>query len=107
MKSLPEWELGVQLFDDAFADTFAFDILDPTKIGPEEDVPVQVGGRMVLDRDADNFFAGTEQVAFCTQNVVPGIDLTNDLLLQGRNFPYLDTQLKRLGSPRPIQRSIT
>lgn len=97
--AFPEWELGVQLFDDAFADKFAFDILDPTKIIPEEDVPVKIVGRLVLDRNVDNFFAETEQVAFCTQNVVPGIDFTNDPLLQGRNFSYLDTQLKRLGGP--------
>ncbi len=95
----PEWELGLQLFDDAFADRFDFDVLDPTKIIPEEILPVRRVGRMVLDRVVDNFFAETEQVAFCTQNVVPGIDFTNDPLLQGRNFSYLDTQLKRLGSP--------
>src|SRR6201999_3976784 len=95
----PEWELGVQLFDDEFAKTFEFDILDPTKIIPEEQVPVKVVGRMVLDRRVDNFFAETEQVAFCTQNVVPGIDFSDDPLLQGRNFSYLDTQLKRLGGP--------
>ena len=95
----PEWELGLQLFDDEFADRFAFDILDPTKLIPEEEVPVRRVGRLVLDRVVDNFFAETEQVAFCTQNVVPGIDFTNDPLLQGRNFSYLDTQLKRLGSP--------
>ena len=95
----PEWELGLQLFDDRFADKFAFDILDPTKIIPEEEVPVRTVGRLVLDRCVDNFFAETEQVAFCTQNIVPGIDFTNDPLLQGRNFSYLDTQLKRLGSP--------
>jgi catalase len=95
----PEWELGMQLFDDAFADQFDFDVLDPTKIIPEELVPVRRVGRMVLDRLVDNFFAETEQVAFCTQNIVPGIDFTNDPLLQGRNFSYLDTQLKRLGSP--------
>ncbi len=95
----PSWELGVQLFDDEFADRFDFDILDPTKLIPEELVPVRPIGRMVLDRVVDNFFAETEQVAFCTQNVVPGIDFTNDPLLQGRNFSYLDTQLKRLGSP--------
>jgi catalase len=95
----PEWELGVQLFDDEFADKFPFDILDPTKLIPEEDVPVVPIGRLVLNRRVDNFFAETEQVAFCTQNVVPGIDFTNDPLLQGRNFSYLDTQLKRLGSP--------
>jgi catalase len=95
----PEWELGLQLFDEEFADRFDFDILDPTKIIPEELVPVRLVGRLVLDRVVDNFFAETEQVAFCTQNIVPGIDFTNDPLLQGRNFSYLDTQLKRLGSP--------
>ncbi len=95
----PEWEFGVQLFDDAFADRFEFDILDATKIIPEEQVPVQIVGRLVLDRTVDNFFAETEQVAFCTQNIVPGIDFSDDPLLQGRNFSYLDTQLKRLGSP--------
>ncbi len=95
----PEWELGVQLFDDAFADSFDFDVLDATKIIPEELVPIRVVGRLVLDRVVDNFFAETEQVAFCTQNVPPGIDFSNDPLLQGRNFSYLDTQIKRLGSP--------
>lgn len=95
----PEWELGVQLFDDAFADEFDFDVLDATKIVPEELVPIRVVGRLVLDRVVDNFFAETEQVAFCTQNVPPGIDFSNDPLLQGRNFSYLDTQIKRLGSP--------
>ena len=95
----PEWELGVQLFDDEFADEFDFDVLDATKLIPEELVPVRRVGRLVLDRMVDNFFAETEQVAFCTQNIVPGIDFTNDPLLQGRNFSYLDTQLKRLGSP--------
>ena len=74
-------------------------MLDATKIIPEEQVPVRPVGRLVLDRMVDNFFAETEQVAFCTQNVVPGIDFTNDPLLQGRNFSYLDTQLKRLGGP--------
>ncbi|WP_136163462.1 catalase [Sphingomonas flavalba] len=95
----PEWELGVQLFDEAFAEKFAFDVLDPTKIIPEEEIPVRIIGRLVLDRVVDNFFAETEQVAFMTQNVPPGIDFSNDPLLQGRNFSYLDTQLKRLGSP--------
>ncbi len=95
----PEWELGLQLFDDEFADKFAFDILDSTKLIPEEDVPVRIVGRMVLNRVVDNFFAETEQVAFHTGNVVPGIDFTNDPLLQGRNFSYVDTQLKRLGGP--------
>ncbi|MFO1024878.1 MAG: catalase [Acetobacteraceae bacterium] len=95
----PEWELGVQIFDEAFVEKFPFDVLDATKIIPEEDVPVRRVGRLVLDRNVDNFFQETEQVAFCTQNIVPGIDFTNDPLLQGRNFSYLDTQLKRLGSP--------
>jgi catalase len=95
----PEWDLGVQLFDDAFADQFEFDILDATKIIPEEQVPVRIIGSFVLHGLVDNFFAETEQVAFCTQNVVPGVGFTNDPLLQGRNFSYLDTQLKRLGSP--------
>src|SRR6188472_1690858 len=97
--NFPEWELGLQLFDDDFADRFDFDVLDATKIIPEEVVPVRIVGRLVLDRCVDNFFAETEQVAFCTQNVVPGVDFSNDPLLQGRNFSYLDTQLKRLGSP--------
>lgn len=95
----PEWELGLQLFDDDFAEAFPFDVLDATKIIPEEQVPVRRVGRLVLDRCVDNFFAETEQVAFHTGNVVPGVDFTNDPLLQGRNFSYLDTQLKRLGSP--------
>lgn len=95
----PEWELCVQLFDQDFANSFDFDVLDPTKLIPEEVVkPIPVG-RLVLDRMPDNFFAETEQVAFMTQNVPPGIDFSNDPLLQGRNFSYLDTQLKRLGSP--------
>jgi catalase len=95
----PEWELGLQLFDDKFADDFAFDVLDATKLIPEEDVPIRRVGRLVLDRCVDNFFAETEQVAFCTANIVPGVDFTNDPLLQGRNFSYLDTQIKRLGGP--------
>ncbi|MBB3660098.1 catalase [Rhizobium sp. BK650] len=97
--NFPEWELCVQLFDQGFADTFDFDVLDPTKIIPEEILPVKPIGRLVLDRMPDNFFAETEQVAFMTQNVPPGIDFSNDPLLQGRNFSYLDTQLKRLGGP--------
>lgn len=97
--NFPEWELCVQLFDQTFADEFDFDVLDPTKIIPEEILPVQPIGRLVLDRMPENFFAETEQVAFMTQNVPPGIDFSNDPLLQGRNFSYLDTQLKRLGSP--------
>ncbi len=95
----PEWELGLQLFDDKFADEFEFDILDPTKIIPEERIPIRRVGRLVLDRTVDNFFAETEQVAFHTGNIVPGVEFTNDPLLQGRNFSYLDTQLKRLGGP--------
>ncbi len=97
--AFPEWQLGVQLFDQKFADKFDFDILDPTKLIPEEVLPVRIVGRLVLDRVVDNFFAATEQVAFCPQNVPPGIDFSNDPLLQGRNFSYLDTQIKRLGGP--------
>ncbi|MBR1235783.1 catalase [Bradyrhizobium sp. AUGA SZCCT0182] len=97
--NFPEWELQFQLFDQAFADRFEFDVLDPTKIIPEEMLPPIPVGRLVLDRMPDNFFAETEQVAFMTQNVPPGIDFSNDPLLQGRNFSYLDTQLKRLGGP--------
>jgi catalase len=95
----PQWDLGVQVFDDAFAERFPFDVLDATKLIPEEDVPVRIVGTLTLDRVVDNFFAETEQVAFQTGNLVPGIDHSNDPLLQGRNFSYLDTQLKRLGSP--------
>jgi catalase len=95
----PEWELGVQLFTEEEADKFPFDHLDPTKIVPESLVPVQIVGRMVLDRWPDNFFAETEQVAYCPANIVPGIDFSNDPLLQGRLFSYLDTQLIRLGGP--------
>jgi len=94
----PEWELGLQIFDEATAKSFDFDVLDPTKLIPEEVVPVKLVGKMVLNRTVDNFFAETEQVAFCTQNIVPGVDFSNDPLLQARNFSYLDTQLKRLGS---------
>jgi catalase len=97
--NFPEWELCVQLFDQDFADSFDFDVLDPTKLIPEEIIKPMPVGRLVLDRMPDNFFAETEQVAFMTQNVPPGIDFSNDPLLQGRNFSYLDTQLKRLGSP--------
>ncbi len=94
----PEWELGIQAFDQKFADSLPYDVLDPTKIIPEEVLAVRPIGRMVLDRYPDNFFAETEQVAYCPANIVPGIDFTNDPLLQGRLFSYLDTQLKRLGS---------
>jgi catalase len=95
----PEWEFGVQLFTEEDAAAFPFDHLDATKLIPEELVPLQIVGRMVLDRWPDNFFAETEQVAFCPANIVPGIDFSNDPLLQGRLFSYLDTQLLRLGGP--------
>jgi catalase len=94
----PEWELGLQLFDQKFADAQPYDVLDATKLIPEEDVPVKLVGRMVLDRNPDNFFAETEQVAFCPANIVPGVDFSNDPLLQGRLFSYLDTQKSRLGT---------
>jgi catalase len=97
--SFPEWEFAVQLFTQEEADSFPFDHLDATKLIPEELVPLKVIGRMVLDRWPDNFFAETEQVAYCPANIVPGIDFSNDPLLQGRLFSYLDTQLSRLGSP--------
>lgn len=94
----PEWELGVQVFDQALADELSYDVLDSTKLIPEEVVPVRIVGRMVLDRNPDNVFAETEQVAFCPTNIVPGIGFSNDPLLQGRLFSYLDTQKSRLGS---------
>lgn len=94
----PAWDLAVQIFDEDFAEKFEFDVLDPTKIIPEEQVPLRVVGRLTLDSVVDNDFAQTEQVAFHTQNLVPGIDVSDDPLLQGRNFSYLDTQLSRLGS---------
>jgi catalase len=93
----PQWELGLQLFTEAQAADFTFDVLDSTKLVPEEMVPVTPVGRMVLNRNPDNFFAETEQVAFCTAHVVPGIDFSNDPLLQGRHHSYLDTQISRLG----------
>jgi len=95
----PEYEFGVQIVEEEDEFKFDFDILDPTKIWPEELVPVQPVGKMVLNRNPDNFFAETEQIAFCVGNVVPGIDVSNDPLLQGRLFSYLDTQLIRLGGP--------
>ncbi|SMP73661.1 catalase [Desulfonatronum zhilinae] len=95
----PEWEFAVQLFTQEESDSFPFDHLDPTKLIPEELVPLKVIGRMVLDRWPKNFFAETEQVAYCPGNIVPGIDFSNDPLLQGRLFSYIDTQLSRLGSP--------
>ncbi len=93
----PEWELGMQIFTDAQAEGFSFDVLDATKLIPEELVPVTPVGRMVLNRNPDNFFAETEQVAFCTAHVVPGIDFSNDPLLAGRIHSYIDTQITRLG----------
>ena len=93
----PEWELGLQLFTEAQAEAFSFDVLDATKLIPEELVPVRPVGRMVLNRNPDNFFAETEQVAFCTAHVVPGIDFSNDPLLAGRHHSYVDTQITRLG----------
>lgn len=99
----PEWHLGVQLFTEEEAATFPFDHLDATKLIPEELVPVRIVGKMVLNRYPDNFFAETEQVAFCPSHVPPGIDFSNDPLLQGRLFSYLDTQLFRLGSPNFVQ----
>lgn len=95
----PEWELGLQIFTEEQADGFSFDVLDSTKILPEELVPLTPVGRMVLNRNPDNFFAETEQVAFCTAHVVPGIDFSNDPLLAGRIHSYVDTQLTRLGGP--------
>jgi catalase len=95
----PEWELGLQIFTEEQAESFSFDILDATKIIPEELVPVVKVGRMVLNRNPDNFFAETEQVAFCTAHVVPGIDFSNDPLLAGRIHSYVDTQISRLGGP--------
>jgi catalase len=95
----PEYELGLQIFTEAQADAFSFDVLDATKIVPEELVPIMPVGRMVLDRNPDNFFAETEQVAFCTAHIVPGIDFTNDPLLAGRIHSYVDTQITRLGGP--------
>jgi catalase len=96
--NFPEWEFAVQLFTQEEADRFPFDHLDATKLIPEELVPLKVIGRMVLDRWPNNFFAETEQVAYCPGNIVPGIDFSNDPLLQGRLFSYIDTQLSRLGS---------
>jgi catalase len=93
----PEYELGLQIFSEETAATFPFDILDPTKIVPEELVPITPVGKMTLNRNPDNFFAETEQVAFCTAHVIPGIDFTNDPLLQGRIHSYVDTQISRLG----------
>lgn len=106
----PEWELGVQIVPEADEHKFDFDLLDPTKIIPEELVPVTPLGKMVLNRNPDNFFAEVEQIAFCPGHIVPGIDFTNDPLLQGRLFSYTDTQISRLGGPNfheiPINRPL-
>ncbi|MFJ3486711.1 catalase HPII [Pseudomonas sp. NPDC090202] len=107
----PEWELGVQIVAEEDEHKFDFDLLDPTKIIPEEMVPVTPLGKMVLNRNPDNYFAETEQVAFCPGHVVPGIDFSNDPLLQGRLFSYTDTQISRLGGPNfheiPINRPVS
>ncbi|MDQ3189826.1 MAG: catalase, partial [Pseudomonadota bacterium] len=106
----PEWELALQIFTEEQAEAFSFDVLDPTKLVPEELVPLRPVGKMVLNRNPDNFFAETEQVAFATHHIIPGIDFSNDPLLQGRNHSYLDTQLSRLGGPNfhqlPINASV-
>ena len=108
--NFPEWELGLQLIEESKAQALGFDLLDPTKLIPEDMVPVQLVGKMVLNRNVDNFFSETEQVAFHPGHVVPGIDFSNDPLLQGRLFSYTDTQLSRLGGPNfhelPINRGV-
>jgi len=108
--NFPEWELGVQIVEEKDEHSFDFDLLDPTKLIPEELVPVQRIGKLTLNRNPDNFFAETEQVAFHVGHIVPGIDFSNDPLMQGRLFSYLDTQLTRLGGPNfheiPINRSV-
>ncbi|WP_373073830.1 catalase, partial [Zeaxanthinibacter enoshimensis] len=107
----PEWELGMQIIPEKDEHSFEFDLLDPTKLVPEEMVPVKIIGKMTLNRNPESFFAETEQVAFLPGNIVPGIDFTNDPLLQGRLFSYRDTQLSRLGSPNfhqiPINQPVT
>ncbi|HSV35201.1 MAG TPA: catalase [Ramlibacter sp.] len=109
-RSFPEWELGLQLIREDQVESLGLDLLDPTKLVPEELVPVTVVGKLVLNRNPDNFFAETEQVAFHPGHVVPGIDFSNDPLLQGRLFSYTDTQLSRLGGPNfheiPINRGV-
>ena len=109
--NFPEWELGLQIIPEADEFKYSFDLLDPTKLIPEELIPVMRVGKMTLNRNPDNFFAETEQVAFHPGHVVPGIDFSNDPLLQGRLFSYTDTQLSRLGSPNfheiPINRSLS
>lgn len=106
----PEWELGLQIIPEKDENKFGFDIMDATKLIPEALVPVQIVGKMVLDRNPDNFFAETEQVAFCPANIVPGVDFSDDPLLHGRVFSYKDTQMHRLGGPNfteiPINRPV-
>jgi catalase len=108
--AFPEWELSFQMFSEKQAESFSFDVLDPTKIVPEELVALTPVGRMVLNRNPDNFFAETEQVAFCAAHVVPGIDFSNDPLLAGRIHSYVDTQISRLGGPNfheiPVNASV-
>lgn len=108
--AFPEWELGLQIIPEKDEHKYGFDLLDPTKLIPEEIVPVKIVGKLTLNRNPDNFFAETEQVAFHPGHIVPGIDFSNDPLLQGRLFSYTDTQLSRLGSPNfheiPINRPI-
>lgn len=108
--AFPEWDLGVQIVPEENEFDFDFDLLDPTKIIPEETVPVEIMGTLTLNRNPDNFFAETEQIAFHPGHLIPGIDFTNDPLLQGRLFSYTDTQLSRLGSPNfheiPINKSV-
>src|SRR3954453_6892059 len=108
--AFPEYEFGIQVIEEADEHKFAFDPLDPSKIWPEALIPVRRIGKLTLNRNPDNFFAETEQVAFCPSHIVPGIDFSNDPLLQGRLFSYLDTQLSRLGSPNfaelPINRPL-
>jgi catalase len=108
--AFPEWELSFQMFSERQADQFSFDVLDSTKLVPEELVPLTPVGKMVLNRNPDNFFAETEQVAFCTAHIVPGLDFTSDPLLAGRIHSYQDTQISRLGGPNfheiPINASV-
>jgi catalase len=108
--NFPEWELGVQIVDVGQEDDLGFDILDPTKLIPESQVPVQIIGKMVLNRNVENFFSETEQIAFHPAHLVPGIDFSNDPLLQGRLSSYTGTQLSRLGGANfhelPINRSV-
>jgi catalase len=108
--AFPEWELSFQIFSEKQAEKFSFDILDPTKLVPEELVPLTPVGKMVLNRNPDNFFAETEQVAFCAAHIVPGLDFSNDPLLAGRIHSYVDTQISRLGGPNfheiPINASV-